>query len=198
MRLQEVHLDELFSRVGSAEPTISGSSASLIAARIGVAMVRMAFAVSGKHSIDNDMAIEKLDSISVRLVDAGERDREAALTLITALRDGTDETVHNRALTDATREPLVAAHLLVELLEHCDEAEPGIRKSVASDFFGGVELISGAFAGVMMAVEANLQHETADDLGNRTRQNRRELYRRHDVAVAALRCRPLALGLRRS
>lgn len=196
MRLQEVHFEELLSRIGTAEPTVSGSSASLIAGRIGVAMARMALAVSRKHGVDNEMAIEKLDSISARLVDAGERDRAASLALIKALRDGTDGSVHRRALTDATREPLAAAYLLVELLEHLDEAEPGIRKPVGSDFFGGIELISGAFAAVMMAVEANLQHEAAGDLEDRTRRNRLELYRRRDVTIEALRSRPLGRELR--
>lgn len=129
-------------------------------------------------------------------MDAVEQDRAASLALIKALRDGTDASVHLRALTVATREPLAAAHLLVELLEHLDEAEPGIRKPVASDFLGGIELIGGAFAGVMMAVEANLQHEAAGDLDDRTRQNRVELYRRHNVTIEALRSRPLGRELR--
>lgn len=196
MNLQEVHLEEFLSRIGTAEPTVSGSSAALTAARIGVAMVRMAFAVSGKHGIDNEMAIETLDSISAGLVDALERDRAASLALIETLRDKVDGTIYRRALTDATREPLAAAHLLVEFLEHLDEADPGISKSVASDFFGGIELVSGAFAGVTMAVEANLQHEAAGALADRTGNDRLELYRRHEVAMKALRSNPLARGLR--
>lgn len=67
MRLQEVHFEELLSRIGTAEPTISGSSASLIAARIGVAMARMAFAVSAKHGVANEMAIEKLERFLISL-----------------------------------------------------------------------------------------------------------------------------------
>jgi hypothetical protein len=40
---------------------------------------------------------------------------------------------------------LLAAHLLVELLQTIVAAEPVVKQSVASDLFGGAELIKGGF-----------------------------------------------------
>jgi len=73
-------------------------------------------------------------------------------------------------------------------------AEPSVRQSVASDLFGGVELIKGAFAAVMMAIENNLGEHEVKDLNARTQHNRSDLWRRHDVAVAALRSSLQARG----
>lgn len=105
----------------------------------------MALSVSGKHGGENDLAIERLDSLAARLSDATEQDRGAALDLIETLRDHKDQSDRRRAITDATRAPLAAAHLLVELLEHSADAEDGILPSVASDFFAAVELVSVCF-----------------------------------------------------
>ena len=187
MTLQETALEELLSLVGRVEPSIGGSSASLLAARFGIAMVRMAFAVTRKHGSDNDLLIEQLDSLAARLNDATEHDRAAAQALIKTFRENADGSVRRSALFGATREPLSAAHILVELLETVVMAEPGIRQSVASDLFGGVELIKGAFAAVMMAIEHNLREDEVKDLNARTQQDRSDLWRRHDVAIAALR-----------
>lgn len=187
MTLQETPLEELLSLVGQAEPSISGSSASLLAARFGIAMVRMAFAVTRKHGSDDDLLIEQLDSLAARLNDATEHDRVAAQTLIQTFRENADGSIRRNALIEATREPLSAARILVELLESAVMAEPSVRQSVASDLFGGVELIKGAFAAVMMAIENNLGEDEVEDLDVRTRQDRSDLWRRHNVAIAALR-----------
>ncbi len=185
--LQKMLLEDLLSQIGRVEPSVSGSSASLIAARFGIAMVKMAFAVSSKHGANCDLAIEELDTISARLNNATEQDRAAALALIETFRDSASDAVRRHAITEATREPLSAAHLLVEFLENAAKAEPDIRQSVASDFFGGIELISGAFGAVMMAIESNLRQEEAHDLNDQTHHDRSELRSRHDVAVAVLR-----------
>ncbi|WP_313200096.1 cyclodeaminase/cyclohydrolase family protein [Rhizobium sp.] len=187
MTLQETPLEELLSLVGRAEPSISGSSASLLAARFGIAMVRMAFAVTRKHGSDDDLLIEQLDSLAACLNDATEHDRVAAQTLIQTFRENADGSIRRNALTEATREPLSAARILVELLETAVMAEPRVRQSVASDLFGGVELIKGAFAAVMMAIEKNLGEDEVEGLDVRTQQDRSDLWRRHNVAIAALR-----------
>jgi formiminotetrahydrofolate cyclodeaminase len=187
MTLQETPLEGLLSLVGRAEPPIRGSSASLLAARYGIAMVRMAFAVTRKHGSDDDVLIEQLDSLAARLNDATEHDRAAAQTLIQTFRENADGSIRRSALIEATREPLSAAHILVQLLETAVMAEPSVRQSVASDLFGGVELIKGAFAAVMMAIENNLGEDEVEDLDVRTQQNRSDLWRLHDVAIAALR-----------
>ncbi len=97
--------------------------------------------------------------------------------------------------TGATLEPLAAAHVLIELLEHAVDAVSGVEPSVASDFFGGVELIGTSFAGAMMAVESNPKQDAAEDLSSRTLQNRVSLRARHDAAMATLRSRRGAAGL---
>jgi len=105
-------LEKLLSLVARAEPLIGGRAASLLATRFGIAMVRMAFAVTAKHRSDNDLLIERLDSLAARL---------------------------------------------------------------------------NAFAAVMMAIENSLGEDEVADLDLRTQQNRSDLRRRHDVAVANLR-----------
>lgn len=151
-------------------------------------MVRMALTVSSKHGTNNDLIIERLDSTSARLIEAAEQDRAAALSLIEALWEEATP-VDRRALTGATLEPLTAAHVLIELLEYAVDAVSGVGPSVASNFFGGVELIGASFFGVMMAVETNLKQDAAEDLSSRTLQNRISLRARHDAAMATLRLR---------
>lgn len=112
MTLQRMPLEKLLSLVARAEPLIGGRAASLLATRFGIAMVRMAFAVTAKHRSDNDLLIERLDSLAARL---------------------------------------------------------------------------NAFAAVMMAIENSLGEDEVADLDLRTQQNRSDLRRRHDVAVANLR-----------
>lgn len=195
IELRKMLLEDLLSQIGRAQPLISGSTASLIAGALGVAMVRMALAVSNKHSANNDLAVEALDSLSARLSETAEHDRAASIALIETLRGPSDRSARRRAIADATREPLAAAHLLVELLEHAVQVEHGIVPSVASDFYGGVELLSGAFAAVMMAVDTNLKQDEANELIDRTRQNRLILWERHDAAMVVLRSNAQALGL---
>lgn len=60
MKLLDVRLGDLLSQIGQSKPSISGSTASLIAGRLGIAMIRMA-PVSSKHG--NGLVIERLDSI---------------------------------------------------------------------------------------------------------------------------------------
>ena len=81
-KLQETSLETLMSGIGRVNPSISGSTASLIAAQIASAMVRMALSVSSKHGSDNGLAIERLDSIVSRIKETAERDREASSRLI--------------------------------------------------------------------------------------------------------------------
>jgi formiminotetrahydrofolate cyclodeaminase len=195
MTLQKMPLEDLLSQVGRAEPLIGGSSASLLAAKFGVAMVKMAFAVSSKHGADNDLAIQRLDLLSARLNDATEQDCAAALALIETFKNDADQALRRCTIIDATRAPLLAAHLLVELLQTIVAAEPVIKQAVASDLFGGVELINGAFAAVMMAIENNLSQEEVRDLNVRTHQKRSDLRSRHDIAAASLRSSLQARGI---
>lgn len=187
MTLQEMVLETMLSRIGRAEPSISGSTAALVAAQLGAAMARMALSVSGKHGADCDPAIERLDGVVTRIREAAERDRTAAQALLNTFRRGTRTDVRSNARNDATREPLLAAGLLVDLLEGLNDAGPDVRRSVASDFFGGIELIAAAFAAVTMAAESNIRQDESGELADRTAQTRSNLHLRHDAVMAAIR-----------
>lgn len=187
MSLQKLDLETMLAQIGRASPAISGSSAALIAAQLGVAMTRMALAISNVHGSDTDMVIECLDSISARIREATENDRSASTALIDAYRRNADATIRHAALVDATRAPIAAALLLLELLELLKDASGRIAKNVASDFHGGIELIGAAFSAVMMAVETNLSDDDAADLRTRTLCNRSTLRIRFDRAMNGLR-----------
>jgi predicted NUDIX family NTP pyrophosphohydrolase len=55
MKLIDMRLGDFLSQIGQSKPSISGSTASLIAGRLGGAMIRMALAVSSKHGTNNDL-----------------------------------------------------------------------------------------------------------------------------------------------
>ncbi|CAN7629003.1 cyclodeaminase/cyclohydrolase family protein [Neorhizobium sp. LjRoot104] len=186
MTLQRLDLETMLAEIGRAGPIISGSTAALVAAQLGTAMVRMALVVSHRHGSDTDMLVERLDSILSEIKKAAEKDRVASSALIGAYHESSDQDARRLALIRATREPLAAAHCLTELLELLTEACEGINEIVASDFYGGVELISGAFRAVFMAVESNLDHD-AEQLRTRTSYNRSSLVARFDVAIEFLR-----------
>jgi len=184
--LQELDLETMLAQIGQAPPTISGSTAALVAAQLGTVMVRMALAVSHKHGSDTDLLIEWLDSILSKIKQATENDRVASTALIETYRENAEPSARSLALTNATREPLACAHLLIELLEALEDAPGNIANSVASDFHGGVELISAALKAVMMAVENNLLRDGAEELRARTSYNRSTLLIRLDAAVTRL------------
>ncbi|MCQ1781571.1 cyclodeaminase/cyclohydrolase family protein [Neorhizobium galegae] len=186
MDLQELDLETMLAEIGRATPSISGSTAALVAAQLGTAMVRMALAVSHNHGSDTDLLIERLDSILSEIKDATEKDRAASSALIDAYRQNAESSASSAALTDATREPLAAAHLLIELLEVLKDASGKVENNVASDFYGGIELINAAFKAVTMAVESNLHQEGAGELRARTSYNRSDLFARADLAMKNL------------
>ncbi|CDZ30824.1 Hypothetical protein NGAL_HAMBI490_56960 [Neorhizobium galegae bv. officinalis] len=186
MTLQELDLETMLAGIGRASPSISGSTAALVTAQLGTAMVRMALAVSHQHGSDTDLLIERLDSIVSQIKDAAEKDRSASIALIETYRQNGELSARSAALTDATREPLAAAHLLIELLEVLWDASGKVEYNVASDFYGGIELINAAFKAVMMAVESNLHQEGAEELRARTFYNRSDLFARADLAMKNL------------
>jgi formiminotetrahydrofolate cyclodeaminase len=187
MMLQQLDLETMLAEIGRAKPAISGSTAALVAAQLGTAMARMALAVSHKHRSDTDLLIERIDSLLTQIKEATEKDRAASIALIDAYRQHSDAAPRRSALTDATREPLAAAHLLIDLLEVLRDASGKVADNVASDFYGGIELVSAAFKAVMMAVESNLHQDGAEELRTRTSYNSSNLLTRADVAMRSLR-----------
>ncbi|CDZ61951.1 cyclodeaminase/cyclohydrolase family protein [Neorhizobium galegae] len=187
MTVQQLDLKTMLTEIGRAGPSISGSTAALVAAQLGTAMVRMALAVSHNHGSDTDLLIERLDSVLSEIKNATEKDRAASSALLDAYRQDSNEKARRSALVDATREPLAAAHWLIELLELLADAPDRITKAVASDFYGGIELISAAFKAVMLAVASNLQGDDAEQLPVRTSYNRPNLFARFELARKSLR-----------
>jgi hypothetical protein len=108
-------------------------------------MAKMGLLVSSNHGFDNEEVIEQLDSVVADIEDATERDRAASTALINAYRRPSDKRELQKARVDATREPLAAAHLLIELLALLQKNSGSVAPSVASDFYGGAELIRAAF-----------------------------------------------------
>jgi formiminotetrahydrofolate cyclodeaminase len=157
MRLQDSTLEEVLADIGRTSPRISGSTAALAAAQLGTAMAKMGLLVSCSHGFDNEFAVERLDSMIANIKQATERDRAASTALIDAYRRLADEQELEKACVGATREPLAAAYLLIQVLGFLRENSEHVDPSVASDFHGGTELIGAAFTTVMMAIETNLQ-----------------------------------------
>lgn len=187
MDLQNLDLETMLSYIGRASPSISGSTAALVASQLGIAMVRMAFEVSQKRGSETELVTERLDSLLAQIKKAADDDWAASKALIERYRQNSDTAAKASALVDATRAPLAAAHLLVELLELLDDASAKVASNVASDFGGGVELINAAFAAVMMAVENNLRDDACEPIRARTESNRSSLFARSEQAIRHLR-----------
>lgn len=179
MRIEECSLDEILSEIGQVSPLVSGSTAALIAAQLGLAMARMAFLVSARHGADTQVQVTLLASLAHDIKTAAGRDQQASSAMIESSKDGVDEASKIQARIDATREPLVAAHLLIEALELLRENSHRIRFAVASDYGGALHLIGAAFAAVMMAVEANLEADSMTTMRERTKQDRARLRAAH-------------------
>ncbi|MBA9035963.1 cyclodeaminase/cyclohydrolase family protein [Rhizobium leguminosarum] len=195
MRLQESTLEKLLADIGRTSPRISGSTAALVAAQLGAAMAKMGLLVSENHGFDNEEAVEQLDSIVTDIKAATERDRAASTALIDAYRRSSDESNLQRARAQATREPLAAGNLLIELLALLEKNSARVDPSVASDFHGGVEMIGASFKAVMMSVETNLKDDLTTDLRNRTSSDWANLLARYETAREALRRSANAHGL---
>lgn len=187
MDLQDIDLKTMLAQIGRASPSISGSTAALVAGQLGIAMARMAFEVSHKRGSDTELVTERLDFLLAQIKKATEDDRVASMALIDAYHQNSSAADRKSVLIDATRAPLAAAHLLVELLELLDGDASKVASDVASDFDGGVELISAAFAAVMMAVESNLRDDDAQLIRARIQSSLSSLSVRAKRAVQRLR-----------
>lgn len=64
---------------------------------------------------------------------------------------------HAATSSYATRQPLAGCHLLVDAIELLENVSKEIDPTVASDFFGGVQMIAASFQAAMMAVNQNLK-----------------------------------------
>ncbi len=197
MLLSTMPFEEILANIGRAGPRVSGSTAALLAAQLGIAMAKMAFAVSAKHnhrsgqnataanSIEEAVSVILLDAIADDIATMTERDRLAAAAFIDAsLPDEDGQAIP--LLIAATREPLAAAHFLVELIEWLQCNAINIDAEVASDYRGGAEIIAAAFNAVMMTVELNLAADGMEGFCAQTEMERRRLSARKAAAMGKL------------
>jgi formiminotetrahydrofolate cyclodeaminase len=210
-------LQTVLDGTGHRSPELGGSTASILAALIGLSLIRMAVEVSlgGEGSRDElGQALATLDRQSAVLADLADADQQAFQAYLTALkgrRGSTQSTADNhaasavrdqaplgeeavrRAGTLATQTPVQAAQVIVEALERAATTAEKIKETVASDIFGGVALLNGALIGVLLAVDINLKSGTPQSRDEMSRE-RDGLFRRGKAAFATIEMRAQAAG----
>jgi formiminotetrahydrofolate cyclodeaminase len=196
MKQTERTLDDVLGSIGKRSPDIPGSTASILAGLMGLSMAKMSVLVSN-HRINDPClraALEKIDRLSCDLLQAAEQDRSNFLNYMEVLRDRC--TVEGKqayvsalyeAECGATAQPLDAAHLIVEALEHLNEISSSVDHSVASDLHAGAAILNASFTGIIMAVKVNLEPDRMADMRQHTAGARAELAARRDIAFAALK-----------
>lgn len=190
LKLIQNSIEEITAAAGKSSPSIGGSTAAAISALIAIAVAKMALLISAEkaRSPGLEVAATRFDSISMRLQEAAETDKEALQSYLDATRTGQDI---RPAWNDATTAPLALAHIVLEALELLESHSPDMCQLVTSDYFGAWAMLDGSFSAIMMAIEANLRSREMFDLDARTsgdraclRQRRREV-RQHIKGAAA-------------
>lgn len=184
MDLVDQPLHTILEGTGHRSPDLGGSTASILAALIGLSLIRMAVEVSLGNEGGSEAATDELEQVlatldqqSVALTDLADADQEAFQAYLAALKrrrrppdasegsraSGATDPERSRddavssAETVATRMPVQAAHVIVQALELVVATADRIRSTVASDIFGGAALLHGALTGVLLAVDINLK-----------------------------------------
>ena len=194
LKLTSALVDERFkdivASIGRRAPDIPGSTASILAALLGLAMGKMAIAVSDDGGNRFSDARRRLDELSEQLTVSADRDRRHFRRYLDVLseepsdHEAADDSGLHEAQAQATEEPLAAAHLIVKGLELFRDVAGSIDRKVASDLHSGASVLSAAFCGAMMAAEINLRHQVA--MRRRTFGERADLYRRRGAALEQL------------
>ncbi|TNM65218.1 cyclodeaminase/cyclohydrolase family protein [Aliirhizobium smilacinae] len=194
MDLLDHTVNELLDLIGRSSPQVSGSTAALLTSEFGIAMCKMALLVSSGDSAGNEITVVLLDSISRDISAAATRDRASVLALIETMKLNEPRDVVRPALIEATRQPLLACHLLVEALELLARYAADVDPSVASDYYAGTMVISTGFKAVIMAVDANLKDDRMGDLRDLISVDRAGLSQRHGFASNSLKRGALNIG----
>lgn len=170
-------IEEIMTATGKTSPSIGGSTAAALSALIAVSVAKMALLISAEKQNQPDLeaAAARLDSISMRLQDAAEADKDALQRCLAAAKAGQETT---QARRDATTAPLASAHLVLEALELLERHLPDISHLVLSDYYSGWVMLDGAFSAILMAVEANLKSDEILELRSRTSGDRARLNKR--------------------
>lgn len=191
MAIVDERFSEVLASTGRTSPDVPGSTASILAALLGLAMGKMAVVISN-GAPDLSHVILRLDDISEKLAASAERDRSNFRLYMDALQSHAGAKTIEEARTNATLEPLFASYLIVEGIELLAEVSDHIDSKVVSDLHGGAALLSAAFSSVMMAVEVNLQDH--DDLRTDTAGDRSDLFDRRRAAAVRL-MKPSAVSI---
>lgn len=225
MDLVDQPLHTILAETGHRSPDLGGSTASILAALIGLSLIRMAVDVSlgndggskggSQASADElEQALATLDQQSAALADLADADQDAFQAYLALKRrrqpqasEGgraaavSVEQARSRddavssAKTVATRMPVQAAHVIVGALELVVATGDRIRSTVVSDIFGGAALLRGALTGVLLAVDINLKSGQSRS-DEALSGDRDDFFRRGKAAYAAIRIQAKAAGYR--
>lgn len=169
--LQE-SVSDVLRATGRQSPELGGGAACILAALIGVSLIRMAAATTqerGEHPVT--AALEALDGISGRLEELARTDVEVFSRYVDALRLPRDtqrqEAVRASALQDtgqqAAETPLLASMMIVEGIELAAEIAPHVFAEVSSDVYAGAAILDGAFFGALATLDINLRPRRMDE-----------------------------------
>jgi formiminotetrahydrofolate cyclodeaminase len=193
--LQE-SVSEVLRATGRQSPELGGGAASILAALIGVSLVRMAAATTHERG-EQDMAgaLKRLDGISERLEELARADVEVFSRYVDALRlprdtqrqeaarsSALDETGHEAAET-----PLVASIMIVEGIEVAAEIAAHAFPEVSSDVYAGAAILSGAFFGALATLEINLRPRRMADRRDEFLRRKQEALDQHSAAMGIVR-----------
>jgi methenyltetrahydrofolate cyclohydrolase len=169
--LWELPARELLELIASTEPTPGGGSAALVAACMGTALLRKAFAVSLKkecrtgdptHALER--ALAHLDAKEMTLRNGADQDANAFDNYIRALRlphgdsveAGIREKAREEALVRATSLPVSLAGEVHALFRFALDQLPSIDDVILSDAITGLRLLNSATGCLLLTAESNL------------------------------------------
>ena len=159
-------VSEVLRATGHQSPELGGGAASILAALIGLSLVRLAVATTGErteHAMDAELA--RLDALSRELEDLAREDVAVFRQYVAALQLPHDtqgeERQRDKALQDSGHDaadtPLSAARRIAEGLEIAADAAAAIHPEVASDIYAGAAILNGAFVGSIATLDINLK-----------------------------------------
>jgi formiminotetrahydrofolate cyclodeaminase len=159
-------VSEVLRATGHQSPELGGGAASILAALIGLSLVRLAVATTGErteHPMDAGLA--RLDALSRELEDLAREDVAVFRQYVAALQlpheTQGEERQRDKALQDsghdAAETPLSAARLIAEGLEIAADAAAAIHPEVTSDIYAGAAILNGAFVGSIATLDINLK-----------------------------------------
>lgn len=216
MDIVDQPLQAIIDKTGHRSPELGGSTASILAALLGLSLIRMAIDVSHGSTGGSDpfaWLLALLDRQSVTLAELADADQDAFQDYMKALKQprepqrsqdgrataatGKRAPSHDEAVSSAkalaTQIPVQAAQVIVEALELVAAVADKVKATVASDIFGGAALLHGALTGVLLAVDINLKSggplSAASLPGTRD-----DLGRRGKAAYAQIRVQAEAAG----